>query len=128
MTSIVNPVEDREFVEKQLDGLLDEMYARAEGNDERFGDMLAHFVAMTVAPSLAATNRVLRLPRVSAYNGDQQVRLSLSGDTSYVEDLATLEGDLAEAVTNAVLHTLLGPAPRIPEYEPEIVREELFLN
>jgi hypothetical protein len=120
--------EDRQFVEHRVDDLLDELFAHASGNEERFGDMLAHFVAMTVAPSLAATNMVLRLPRISEGNRGDQVRCTISGDPNYVSHLGELESELAEAVTNAVLQTLLGPSPRIPTLNSEEIPEELFLN
>lgn len=120
--------EDRQFVERRIDQLLDELFARANGSEERFGDMLAHFVAMTVAPCLAAMNMVLRIPRISQENREDLVRLTLAGDTAYANDLGELESELAEAVTNAVLQTLLGPSPRIPMYQPEEVPEEICLN
>jgi hypothetical protein len=120
--------EDRQFVEREIDALLDEMFARASGNEDRFGDMLAHFVAMTVAPSLAATNMILRLPRVGSTNRDEPVRFTISGDSNYTNTLGELESELAEAVTNAVLQTLLGPSPRIPAYQPDETPEEVFLN
>ena len=120
--------EDRQFVEHQIDDLLDELFSRAGGDEERFGDMLAHFVAMTVAPSLAATNMVLRLPRVSENNRTDPVRCTISGDANYVSHLGALETELAEAVTNAVLQTLLGPSPRIPTFQTDDIPEEIFLN
>ncbi len=120
--------EDRQFVEHQIDALLDELFSRAAGSEDRFGDMLAHFVAMTVAPSLAATNMVFRIPRVSTENRDDPVRLTISGDSNYTNPLGELESELAEAVTNAVLQTLLGPSPRIPSYQPDEAPEEVFLN
>jgi hypothetical protein len=83
---------------------------------------------MTVAPSLAATNMVLRIPRVSTSNRQDPVRLTISGDSNYTNHLGDLESELAEAVTNAVLQTLLGPSPRIPAYQAEDVPEDMFLN
>jgi hypothetical protein len=119
---------DREFVEMQIDELLDHLYRRAGGSEERFSDMLAHFVAMTVAPSLAATNMVLGMPKVCEKNREQQVRLSVSGDSSYINPLGVFETELAEAVTNAVLQTILGPSPRIPAFDPEEGIEDVCLN
>ncbi|HWD38132.1 MAG TPA: hypothetical protein VG944_04735 [Fimbriimonas sp.] len=119
---------DRDYVEQKLDELLDGLYKRAQGDDERFSEMLAHFVAMTVAPSLAATNMVLRMPCVSARTEDQPVRVTIAGEPSYVNNLQEFEADLAEAVTNAVLQTILGPSPRIPALEATEPAEELFLN
>jgi hypothetical protein len=120
--------DDRLFVDEQIDALLEDLFEHAQGSEEKFGSLLAHFVAMTVAPSLAATNMVLQLPRISDRNRNDQVRCTISGDAHYVSELGDLESDLAEAVTTAVLQTLLGPSPRIPTMRVEETPEELFLN
>ena len=119
---------DREFVERQLDELLEQLFERAKGTEDRFTEMLAHFVAITVAPSLAATNMVLHLPKISSKNKEQQLRMCVSGDPNYVAALEEFENELAEAVTNAVLQTVLGPSPRISVSDKVELPEEQFLN
>jgi hypothetical protein len=119
---------DREFVEQQLDDLIEKIYAEAASNDERFSNMLAHLISISVAPSLAAANSVLRVPRVSSNNGHEKVRFVMSGESNYVGRLDEFEAELAEAVTNAVLQTILGPVPRIPYYAAAEPTEEVVLN
>jgi hypothetical protein len=119
---------DREFVEQQLDELIEKIFAEAASNDERFSNMLAHLISISVAPSLAAANSVLRLPKVSARNAHENVRFVMSGESNYVGRLDEFQAELAEAVTNAVLQTILGPVPRIPNYYPAELTEEPILN
>jgi hypothetical protein len=132
MNSLSKPtelsVQDRDYVENKLDELLAQLFERARGDTDRFTDMLSHYVAMTVAPSIAAANSVLRLPRLTDKNSGQPVRFTLSGDANYVGELSGLEADLAEAVTNAVLQTLLAPSPRILEVEAPEIADQICLN
>lgn len=119
---------DREFVERQLDELIDNIFNQAASDDERFSNMLAHLISISVAPSLAAANSVLRLPRVNAKNGHENVRFVLSGESNYIGRLDEFESELAEAVTNAVLQTVLGPVPRIPNQVSYEDADEVVLN
>jgi hypothetical protein len=119
---------DREFVEQKLDELIDKIFVESSSNDERFSNMLAHLISISVAPSLAATNSVLRLPKVSSKNGSESVRFVLSGESNYCGRLDEFASELAEAVTNAVLQTILGSVPRIPSYYSSEFSEQVVLN
>jgi len=119
---------DHAFVESQLDDFIEHLYQRAKGDNDRFTEMLAHFVSMSVAPSIAATNRVLRLPAVSEDNTRDRVRITLEGDSNYVSILGKFESELAEALTTAVLQTLLGPSPRIAASLEDDAFEQINLN
>jgi|GEM_PF-5776583 len=119
---------DHAFVEHEVDELIEHLYQRSKGDNDRFTEMLAHFVSMSVAPSIAATNRVLRLPSVSAQNTADRVRISLEGDSEFESILGKLESDLAEALTTAVLQTLLGPSPRISSPFEDDSFQQINLN
>jgi hypothetical protein len=104
---------DHAYVEHRVDELIEQLHEHARGDTDRFTEMLAHFVSMSVAPSIAATNRVLHLPAVSEQNTGDRVKISVAGDSNYVNFLGKFETELVEALTNAVLQTLLGPSPRL---------------
>jgi hypothetical protein len=110
---------DREFVEQKLDELIDKIFVESSSNDERFSNMLAHLISISVAPSL---------PKVSSKNGSESVRFVLSGESNYCGRLDEFASELAEAVTNAVLQTILGSVPRIPSYYSSEFSEQVVLN